>query len=66
MTQIDVICKNKDFIFAIFKILLPHLKGLNNSGNLIIISLITNFHKNYFLKKKKITKYYWFGSSKVI
>lgn len=50
-TEVIVVGKDKDLVFATFQVVLLSLKNLNNGQELWIVSLITGFG-NYLLKEK--------------
>lgn len=50
--KIVIIFKNKNLVFATFQIILPSFEYYNNIQQLAIIDFVSNFYKNYFLKKK--------------
>ena len=54
VTKIVIICKNKDLVFATFKIVLPYFKIPKNSQKLAVIGLVLSFSKNLFSKKNTI------------
>ena len=45
--KVDIIYKNKYFIFVTFQIVMPYLENFDNSKKFIIIYLILYFYKNY-------------------
>ena len=49
---VDVVPKDKDFVFKALQIVAPSLKGFNNSQELIIMSLVANLGGDHFLKEK--------------
>lgn len=51
LIEIIIVDKNKNFEFIVFKIISTGFKSLNNDQKFIVSSLISNFCKNYFLKK---------------
>ena len=51
LIEIIIVDKNKNFEFIVFKIISTGFKSLNNYQKFIVLSLISNFCKNYFLKK---------------
>ena len=55
MAKIIIIHKNKNFIFAIFEVVLLCFENFNNSQKFINVGFILNFYRNHFFKKK----YYW-------
>ena len=50
--KVIIICKNKNFVFAIFLIVLLYFERLNNSKKLSIVSLVLSFYRNHFFKKE--------------
>lgn len=51
-TKVIIINKNKD---PAFQIVIPSIKGFNNSQELLVVSFIANLGRDNFLKKKD----YW-------
>ena len=50
--KVVIVSKNKHFVLAIFQIMVPCFKNLNNSQKRTIINLVSSFYRNYFPKKK--------------
>lgn len=53
--EIIIVSKNKDLIFATFKVSVPYLKSLNNDWEFLIIGLVLSLDEDYFLREKS----YW-------
>ena len=51
-TEVIMVCKDKKLILITFQIVRPHLKGLNNSQKLAVVSLIPSLCKNHFPRKE--------------
>ena len=45
-----MVSKNKDFVFAAFKVMALSFKSFNNGQKFIIISFVSSFVRNHFLK----------------
>lgn len=52
MIELFIVRENEDFLFVIFKIIVPGLKSFNNCQKFPIISFISSFYQNYFPRKK--------------
>lgn len=50
--QVNVVSKNENLIFIAFSVVTPCFKSFNNSQKLMIVSFVTSFAKNHFLKEK--------------
>lgn len=48
LSEVVVISGDKNLIFAALQVVMPSLKGFNNSQKLLIIDLVPYFYKNYF------------------
>ena len=57
-----MVTKNKNFVFAAFKIVVPSFEGYNNSQKLTIVSFVLSFGHNYFSQKMD----YWVPSAQII
>ena len=51
-TEIVVVCKDVNLVFAAFKLVMPSLKGLNNNQELLIIGLVAGLNRDYLSKKR--------------
>ena len=58
--KVIIINKDKNFIFAIFKVVALGFVSFNNSYKLCILSFLSNINKNHFFRKidyqKSLTK----------
>ena len=54
-TEVIVIRKDENLMLATFEIVVPRLKGLDNSQKLTVVGLIPSFYRNHFPKKER----YW-------
>ncbi len=48
---IIIVSKDKNLVFAAFQVVVPSLKGFNNSQELLIVSLVSSFSEDHLLKK---------------
>ncbi len=55
LTEVIMVNKDKNHIFAVFQVVAPSLKSLNDSQELLIMSLISSLNKDHLLKEKD----YW-------
>ena len=53
-TELIVVHKNKDLVFAAFQVMAPSLKSLNNGQEVMIVGLIAGLSGDHFSKKKAI------------
>ena len=54
LTEVVIVSKDKDLIFAAFYVVSSSFKSVNDGYKLLIVSLISSLCKNHFLKKKKL------------
>lgn len=52
LSEVVIVNKIKNFLFAIFQVWMPSIKGLNDGQELLIIGAITSFIRDYFLREK--------------
>lgn len=52
LTEVVEVSKNKNLLLRAFKVVIPSLKESNNGQELLILSFITSFGKDYYLRKK--------------
>lgn len=50
--EVIMVNKDKNFVFAAFKVMTPSLKDFNNNQKLLILSLIPSLYKDHLLRKK--------------
>ena len=48
-TEVVVVRKDKDLVFAAFQIVAPSLKGFNDSQELLIVGLVAGLSRDHFL-----------------
>ena len=53
ITEVIVVRKDKNLLFATFQIVTLRFKGLDNSQKLAIVSLIPSFYRNHFSWKDR-------------
>ncbi len=51
-TEVIMVSKDKDFIFAAFQVVAPSLKGFNNSQKLLIVSLVPSLSRDHLSREK--------------
>ncbi len=51
-TEIIIVSKDKDLVFAAFQVGTPSLKGFNDSQELLIMSFLLNLNGDHLLKEK--------------
>lgn len=51
-TRIDVVGKNKNFVFLAFQIMVLSLKGFTNSQKFLIMHFILSFSQNHLSREK--------------
>lgn len=51
LIEVIIVSKDKDLVFAIFQVVGPRLKSLNNSPELLIMYFIYHLYVNHFSKK---------------
>ncbi len=51
-TEVIIISKDKDLIFAALQLVAPSLKGFNNSQELLIVGFVPSLSEDYFLREK--------------
>ncbi len=71
LIYVVIVCKDKEFVFAAFQVVVLSLKCLNNGQELLIVSLVQSFCKNHFSKKKGywvlLTNFsWWIGKIRLI
>ncbi len=49
-TEVIMVSKNKDLVFAAFQVVAPSLKGFNNSQELLIVSLVLSLSEDHLLR----------------
>ncbi len=52
LIEVVVVCKDNNLIFIAFQIVVPRLKGFNDSHELLVVNFIANLNKDYFLREK--------------
>ncbi len=52
LTEVIIVSKDKDLVFAAFKVVAPSLKGFNDSQELLIVSLVPSLSGKYLLREK--------------
>ncbi len=52
LTEVIMVSKDNDFVFAAFQVVAPSLKSFNNGQELLIVSLVPSLSENHLLKKK--------------
>ena len=55
LTELIMISKDKNLVFAAFHVMTSSLKGFNNSQQLLIVSLVLSLSGDHFLRKRS----YW-------
>ena len=50
-TKVVIIGKNESLVFATFKIMSPYFKSLNNGQKLTVMSFVSSFGKNHFIRE---------------
>ncbi len=51
-TEVIIISKDEDLLFAAVQVMAPSLKGFNNSQELLIVSLVSNLSGDHLSRKK--------------
>ena len=51
--KIVVVCEDKHLVLAIFQIVMPYLKGFDNSQKLAVMGFILSFCRNHFSQKER-------------
>ncbi len=51
-TEVIMVSKDEDLVFAIFQVVAPSLKGFNNSQELLIVSLVPSLNRDHLSKEK--------------
>ena len=51
-TEVIVVRKDKNLIFAAFQVMAPSLKCLNNGKKLAVLGLVSSFCRNHFFRKE--------------
>ena len=46
--------KNENLIFAAFQVVAPRFKSFNHSPDFLIVSLVSNLNRDFFLEKRAI------------
>ena len=52
LTEVVVVRKDKDLVFAIFQIVALSLKGFNNSQELLIVGLVAGLSGDHFSREE--------------
>ncbi len=52
LTEVIMVSKDENLIFAAFQVVAPSLKDFNNSQEFSIVGFISNLGRYYFLRKK--------------
>lgn len=62
LSEVVIVNKIKNFLFAIFQVLMLSIKGFTHGQELLIIGSITSFIRDYFLREKKppsVSNQFW-------
>ena len=49
LTEVIMVNKDKDLVFAAFQVVVPSLKSFNNSQEFLIVSLVSSLSENHLL-----------------
>ncbi len=52
LTEVIIVDKDKDLVFAAFQVVTPSLQGFNNSEKLLIVGFVLSLSKDHFLREK--------------
>ncbi len=52
LTEVIMVSKDKDLVFAAFQVVAPSLKGFNNSQELVIVGFVPSLSGDHLLRKK--------------
>ena len=52
LTEIIMVCKDKNLEFTVFQDMTPSFEGLNNGRKFLIVRFIPYFYGDYLLRKK--------------
>ncbi len=52
LTEVIMVSKDEDLIFAALQVVAPSLKGFNNNQELLIVSLVLSLNEDYLLREK--------------
>ncbi len=51
-TEVIMVSKNKDLVFTALQVVVPSLKGFNNSQEFLIVSLVSSLSRDHLLREK--------------
>ncbi len=50
--EIVMVIKDEYLVFVAFQVVVPSLKGFNNSQELLVVGFVSSLNRDYFLRKK--------------